>query len=116
MLQLEHKQSELYQRALELAKEVYRLSETFPDSERSVLMFTLRRLSVSLCQDIAMAATKTNKKQRRFFETCVEHCVALDAQLELALAVNLVTLESVGVATTLLQFIYKSCCQNVTGK
>lgn len=108
MLSLEHKQQELYQQAVQLAKEVYRLTERFPDGERAVLVYTLRRLTVLLCQDIAISSLKRDKKQRRCLDVCLEHCVALDAQLELALLVNLLPEENAHEAARLLNAIYQN--------
>lgn len=111
MLQLAHKEGELYQQAISLAKEVYRITEGFPDGERAVLVYTLRRLTVLLCQDIAMASVKKGKKQMHCFDICLQHCVALDAQLELAVAVNLLNAENSGQTVTLLQTIYRELIQ-----
>lgn len=113
MLQLAHKGGELYRRSIDLAKEVYRITGSFPDGERAVLVYTLRRLTVLLCQDIATAAVKKGKKQRRCFAVCLQHCIALDAQLELALAVNLLHEENSREAATLLQAIYKELTQRL---
>ena len=108
MLHPGHKQSELYQKTVQLAKEVYRMTEVFPDGERAVMVYTLRRLAVLLCQELAIGLIKKAKKQRQAFETCLEHCVALDAQLELAKAVNFVTNENMRDATNLLNSIYEN--------
>jgi four helix bundle protein len=108
MLPLGHKQSDVYRQAVLLAKEIYRITEGFPDSERAVLVFTLRRLTVLLCQNIALADSKRGKKQKRLFEACLEHCVAIDAQLEVAIAVLLLPEEIATEATRLLHTIYKS--------
>ena len=107
MLQLGHKSSELYQQAVQLAKDIYQITEVFPDTERAVLVYTLRRLAVLLCQDVATALTKKGKKQRRALQLCLDRCVALDAQLELAVTVNLVRDEQIRDAGHQLDFIYK---------
>ena len=113
MLPLGHKQSDVYRLAVLLAKEIYRVTEGFPDGERAVLVYTLRRLTVLLCQNIALADAKKGKKQKRLFEACLEHCVAIDAQLEVAIAVMLLPEETATEATRLLHTIYKSLLQSI---
>lgn len=111
MLPLGHKQRDVYRQALLLAKEIYRITERFPDGERAVLVYTLRRLTVLLCQNIALADAKKGKKQKRLFDACLEHCVAIDAQLELAIAVMLLPEETATESTRLLHAIYTSIFQ-----
>lgn len=91
-----------------MAKEIYRITEGFPDGERTVLVYTLRRLAASLCQDAAVATVKGGKKRERLYEACLEQCVAIDAQLELALTINLTTEEETREAARLLQDVYKN--------
>jgi four helix bundle protein len=111
MLPLGHRQSELYGQALLLAKEIYRITEGFPDGERAVLVYTLRRVTVLLCQNLALAGTKKGKKQKRLLEACLEHCVAIDAQLEVSVAVLLLPEQKAQEATHLLHDIYKNISQ-----
>lgn len=107
MLQLGHKSSELYRQAVQLAKDIYQITEKFPDTERAVLVYTLRRLAVLLCQDMATGLTKKGKKQRRALQLCLDRCVALDAQLELAVSVQLVGEEQTNDAGRHLDVIFK---------
>ena len=107
MLQLGHKQDELYQQAMQLAKAIYQITALFPDTERAVLVYSLRRLAALLCQDIATGSGKKNKKRKQAFQLCLNHCVALDAQLELAVTVNLVPHEHIHEAEQHLDAVYK---------
>ena len=107
MLPPGHPHSALYQQAIGLAKEMYRITDGFPDSERAVLVFTLRRATVFLCQHLAAAAVARPKKQKRHLEAGMEQCVSIDAQLEVAVAVGLVGAGNVAAATHLLHEIYQ---------
>lgn len=107
MLQLGHKSSDVYQQAVQLVKNIYQVTGLFPDTERAVLVYTMRRQAVLLCQELATALTKKGKKQRRQFQLCLDRCVALDAQLELAAAVHLVPEAQLHDASNHLDAIYK---------
>ncbi|HUQ97021.1 MAG TPA: four helix bundle protein [Chitinophagaceae bacterium] len=107
MLPLRHKQNDLYAKALLLNKEIYRITAAFPDSERAVLAFSLRRLSVSLCQNIAAGLLKKNKKRKQLFKACLDDCIFLDTQLEIAVAVSLLSVEDSKIVATCLNEIYK---------
>lgn len=112
MLQSGHKHWDIYQQAVLLTKELYRITESFPDTERAVLTYSLRRLAVSLCQNLATGFISGGKKQARIFKICVADCVAIDTQLELAQAVNLIAIETVKPAAQLLNEIYKKLTES----
>jgi four helix bundle protein len=107
MIQAVHKRWELYQQALFLAKAVYRLTEAFPQTERAVLTYTLRRLTTQLCQYIALVPVKRGKKKITVLQDCLDTCIALDTQLELAITVNLTTTEATQEAEQCLEAVYK---------
>src|SRR5215217_4020073 len=106
MIQAAHKQWEAYRQAVLLAKEMYRLTERFPDTERAVLTYTLRRLTILLCQNIAAATLRRDKKKRALLKTCLDTCIAIDTQLEIAFIANLTTAEAATEVIKLLGLIY----------
>ena len=107
MLPLGHKHEHVYQQALLLAKEIYRITTLFPDMERAVLVFTLRRTAIGLCQQIALSSGKKNNKRRRIYKAAVETCIEIDTQLELAIAVNLIDAATVDEGFKYLHAIHK---------
>lgn len=113
MLPLRHKGGALYQQALELAKEVYQLTDTFSQTERALLVYTMRRATVLLCQDVATGFAKRGKKRRKIFQAVVDNCIALDAQLELALAINLATAEAAATTAHLLHSVYQEAIKQM---
>ena len=53
MLQLAHKKLDVYAIALNLTKEIYELTKSFPKEEQFVLISQLRRAAVSVCSNLA---------------------------------------------------------------
>ena len=69
MLNLAHKELEVYTIALQLVKEVYQLTKAFPKEEQYVLVSQLRRAAVSVCSNIAEGSSRSTKPDRkRFYE------------------------------------------------
>jgi four helix bundle protein len=50
MLQLSHKNLKVYQFSIELVKEVYQHTKTYPKEEQFVLVSQLRRAAISVCK------------------------------------------------------------------
>jgi hypothetical protein len=73
-----------------------------------VLAYTLRRLAGALCQQLATGLMKKGKKRKQALLSCIELCIALDMQLEIALAVNLFAHEAAGDVEKNLESIYKA--------
>lgn len=86
MLQLSHKQLEVYQLALKLIKEVYTLTKAFPSDEKYVLVSQLKRTSVSVCSNIAEGSARISKiEKKRFYEIARSSIVEIDTQIEISL-------------------------------
>ena len=63
MLTLSHKNLEVYKISLELVKEIYRVTKSYPKEEQFVLVTQLRRAAISVCSNLAEgAAGKSVKK------------------------------------------------------
>lgn len=96
MLDLSHKKMQVYQLALSLVKEVYKITSNFPAEERFGLVSQLRRAAVSVCSNISEgAARKPTADRRRFYEISRSSCVEIDTQFELALQLGFVKLDGV---------------------
>jgi four helix bundle protein len=107
MLTIGHRQWEPYQQAQMLAKEIYRVTTLLPDTERAVLVYTLRRLTITLCQNLATAALKRGKKRKRLLQACLDDCIAMDTQLELAVVVQALPEAAAAEAFKQLHGLYK---------
>ncbi len=108
MLQLSHKNLEVYKIALQLVKEVYAITKTFPKEEQYVLVSQLRRDVISICSNIAEgAARKTKPDRRRFYEISRSSLVEVDTQIEAALILNYITKEHIKNIESYLESVFK---------
>jgi len=57
MLDLSHKKLDVYVLSLKLVKEIYLLTQRFPQEEKYVLVSQLRRAAISVCSNIAEGAS-----------------------------------------------------------
>src|SRR5687768_7661550 len=89
MLKLSHKQLDVYQMALKLAKEVYEITKKFPKEEQFNLTSQMRRAACSVCSNIAEGSARESKpEKKRFYEISRSSLVELDSQFELARMFN----------------------------
>ena len=108
MLQLSHKNLEVYKIALQLVKEVYAITKTFPKEEQYVLVSQLRRAVISICSNIAEgAARKTKPDRRRVYEISRSSLVGVDTQMEAALILNYITKEHIKNIESYLESVFK---------
>jgi four helix bundle protein len=74
-----------WQRAIQLVKEVYRLTSTFPDTERYGLTAQMRRSAVSVPSNIAEGAARNGKAEFLHFLGIARGSLSeLDTQLVIA--------------------------------
>lgn len=96
MLQLSHKKLDVYQIALNLVKEVYTLTKTFPAEERFVLVSQLRRAAISVCSNLAEGSARISKlEKKRFYEISRSSTVEIDTQIEIALIIDYLTKQQI---------------------
>ena len=108
MLELSHKNLEVYKIALQLVKEVYAITKTFPKEEQYVLVSQLRRAVISICSNIAEgAARKTKPDRRRFYEISRSSLVEVDTQIEAALILNYTAKEQIKNIESYLESVFK---------
>ena len=89
MLNLSHKNLEVYKISLDLVKEVYRVTKSYPKEEQFVLVTQLRRAAVSVCSNLAEgAARKSVKEKFRFYEVSRSSLVEIDTQFEISLILD----------------------------
>jgi len=85
MLDLSHKKLDVYVLSLKLVKEIYLLTQRFPQEEKYVLVSQLRRAAISVCSNIAEGAARRSKREKkRFYEISRSSVVEIDTQLEIA--------------------------------
>ena len=95
MLNLSHKNLDVYKIALQLVKEVYRVTKLLPKEEVYGLVSQLRRAAVSVSSNLAEgAARKSSKEKKRFYEISRSSLVEVDTQMEICLLLEYVKNEN----------------------
>lgn len=83
MLDLSHKKPKVYKISVDIIKDVYKLTKTFPKEEVFALTSQVKRAAVSITSNIAGgAARKSNAEKRRFYEIARSSLVEVDTQIE----------------------------------
>ncbi|RYD82310.1 MAG: four helix bundle protein [Sphingobacteriales bacterium] len=96
MLNLSHKNLEVYKISLMLLKEIYILTNKFPKEEQYNLVSQLRRAAVSVCSNIAEGAARISaKEKKRFYEIARASLVEVDTQFEISLLLEYLTRENI---------------------
>ena len=95
MLNLSHKQLDVYKIALLMVNEVYNITKIFPKEEQFVLVTQLRRAAVSVCSNLAEgAARKSRREKKRFYEISKSSLVEIDTQIEISITLNYIKHEN----------------------
>lgn len=86
MLELSHKNLDVYKLSLTLLEEIYKATNSFPKEEQYVLVSQIRRAAISICCNIAEGAARISKKEKkRFYEIARSSLVEVDTQFEIAI-------------------------------
>ncbi len=87
-----HKDLRVWQSAMLLVEDVYRLTSTFPREEQFGLTSQMRRAAVSVPSNIAEGATRSGTKELLYFLGVATGSLAeLDTQLDLSLRLKYCT-------------------------
>lgn len=80
-----YKELVVWQKAKDLAIEVYRFTEHFPKSELFGLTSQMRRAAVSVSSNIAESYNRFHRKEKdQFFAIAFGSCSELESQIEIA--------------------------------
>ena len=86
MLNLSHKNLDVYQISLKLVKEVYIATKQFPKEEQYILTLQIRRAAISVLSNIAEGASRISRNEKkRFYEISRSSLVEMDTQFEIAM-------------------------------
>ena len=95
MLDLSHKNLEVYKIALLFVKEVYTVTKLLPKDELYGLVSQLRRAAVSVSSNLAEgAARKSPREKKRFYEISRSSLVEVDTQIEICMLLEFVKKEN----------------------
>ena len=93
-LQLKHTKLDVYKFSQELALECYKITKSFPDSEKFAMILQIRRAALSVHLNIAEGCSRRTKPDRtRFFEIARGSVIEIDAAVGIAYKLSYVTLE-----------------------
>lgn len=108
MLQLAHKNLEVYKIALELVKEVYKLTRSYPKEEQFVLVTQLRRAAISVCSNLAEGSARFSRaEKKRFYEISRSSLVEIDTQFELSLILEYLQKNEITKLEAYLESVFK---------
>ena len=86
MLNLSHKNLDVYKLALKFLEEVYIATKNFPKAALYVLVSQIRLAAISVCSNIAEGASRISKKEKkRFYEISSNSRVEKDTQFDIAI-------------------------------
>jgi four helix bundle protein len=115
MLQLAHKNLDVFKIALNLLKEIYTITKRFPKEEQFVLVSQLRRAAVSVCSNMAEGSARFSKtEKKRFYEISRSSLVEIDTQLEISLMLEYVQKSEMERLENYLESIFKMISKMIT--
>jgi len=91
-----------WQKAIELAKEIYRITQRMPDSERFGLISQTRRAAVSIASNIAEGNARRHRRDYIHFLVIARSSLA-ELETQLVIASELKMLERTGTTMPLLR-------------
>jgi four helix bundle protein len=89
MLNLSHKNLDVWEKSVELVSEVYKLTIKFPIQEQYGLTSQIRRSAISVPSNISEGVARTSKSETvRFLDIARASLVELDTQIEIAVKLD----------------------------
>ncbi len=86
MITLSHKKMEVWKFSISLVKEIYLITQEFPDNEKYGLTSQMRRAAISIPSNLSEGLSRTSSKEKaRFIDISRSSLVELDTQMEIAL-------------------------------
>jgi len=86
---MDHKKLDVWIKSMDLVEYIYKISNTFPDSEKFGLISQMRRSAVSIPSNIAEgAARKGDKELNQFLHIALGSLSELDTQYMIAVRLN----------------------------
>lgn len=91
-----YKELKVWQKAMDVVVEVYKISATLPLDEKFGIVSQLRRSAISIPSNIAEGAARGSDKEfKRFLEISLGSANELNTQVLLCVRLNLITEESI---------------------
>ena len=94
MLNLNHKNLDVWKVSMQLVKDIYLITKSFPKEELFGIVSQMRRAAVSIISNISEGAARKSKIERkRFYEIARASLVELDTQIEISLELDYLMIE-----------------------
>jgi four helix bundle protein len=91
---MDHKDLEVWKKSMDLVETIYKLTQTFPDSEKFGLTSQMRRSAVSIPSNIAEGSTRKGDKELiHFLHIVLGSLSELDTQYTIAVRINYISRE-----------------------
>ena len=85
----------IWQESMELAKDIYKITKLFPDSEKFGLVSQMNRSAVSIPSNISEGSARASKKEFvHFLNIALGSCFELETQLTLAQSFDYLDVEN----------------------
>ncbi len=98
----------VWQKSLELTKQIYLLTESYPSQENFVLKQQMRRAAISISSNIAEGSGRTTIPDRkRFYTIARSSLIELDSQIETSKTLKYTTSEDSLIATSLQHEVFR---------
>ena len=89
---MNHKDLDIWKESIKLVKEIYRITESFPESEKFGLVSQMRRAAVSIPSNIAEGSARSSDKDTvRFLDIASASCAELETQVIISAELNFIT-------------------------
>jgi four helix bundle protein len=84
----------VYQDAKAFVVAVYKLLDSFPDTEKFALCNQIRRAAISVTSNIAEGVSRTSNKEKiHFLEIAYASMMEVDSQLDVSIELGYITIE-----------------------
>lgn len=103
---------EVWQRAIELSKDIYSITESFPDKEKYALSSQIQRAAVSVASNIAEGASRNSEIEfKRFLEIAIGSAFEVETQLIIAKEIGYINEDSLKNEVDKLQILQRKLNQ-----
>jgi four helix bundle protein len=107
MLNLKHKNLDVWKLSIDIVRELYKMTESFPKSEIFGLTDQIRRSAVSLPLNIAEGSSrKSSLERKRFYEIARSSLVEIDTQLEVCIALKFIENNNISIVDDKLNHLF----------
>src|SRR4030042_2940271 len=91
-----HKKLDVWQKGMEVAQMIYKLTNSFPSEEKFGLVSQMRRAAISIPSNVAEGAARQGKAEFRNFLSMAQGSLSeLDTQMELSVLLGYLNAEKI---------------------